>query len=259
MTVNKAEECRNIRVANFGNDPLNPHQLSLMVDEVKLRVQNIKRELYEIGRILTEAREIIPYGGFKDWIESNFDFSYQTANNFMNVYQCCLGRPQLVADFKPSLLYILTAPKFQENIRELFFKYATFFLNIGNKAARDIAIKYSNGEYSLDHPEVKALIKYLEDQDSYEVYNNGLERNIRLVSDLHETVTKTVKDISWPTIEGDQKTQMTNNQHQKVADHIQEMVAAVESILPECKIVEHLEPQIKTKKLKRRIFRKSKF
>jgi hypothetical protein len=177
----------------------------------------------------------------------------------MHVYEHCLRRPQLVEDFKPSLLYILTAPKFQENIRELFFKHATYFKNIGNKAARDISIKYGNGEYPPDHPKVKALIKYLEEQDSCAGYNNDLEKSINRVINLHETVTKTVKDISWPTLEGNQKTQMTKNQHQEVVNRIKGMVEAVESILPECEIVEHLKPQLKIKKLKRRMLRKSKF
>ncbi len=259
MTANNVENCKNARKINFGNDPLNQNQLSLMVDEVNLRVQNIKRELYEIGRVLTEAKIIIGYGGFQDWIESNFDFSYQTANNFMHVYEHCLRRPQLIEYFKPSLLYILTAPKFQENIRELFFKHATFFKNIGNKVASDIAIEFSNGKYPPDHPKVKALIKYLEEQDSCAGYNNDLEKSINRVIDLHDTVNSVVKNVAWPSLNGNPKAQLTNSQHEKISNLIQGMVEAVESILPEFEIVEDLMPEIEIKESKKRFNKNLKF
>ncbi|MDB4442246.1 DUF3102 domain-containing protein [bacterium] len=258
MTIKSADDCRKTRRINFGNDPLNQNQLSLMVDEVNLRVQNIKRELYEIGRVLTEAKKIIGHGGFQDWMEAEFDFSYQTANNFMHVYQCCLGRPQLVEDFKPSLLYILTAPKFQENIRELFFKHASFFKKIGNKAAKEIAIKYGNGEYGPDHQKVKALIKYLEDQDSCDGYSDQLEKSMRSLNGLHDTVINEVEGISWPLLNGHQKTKLTNTQYQEISKLIQGMVEAVESILPVYEIVEDMKAGFKIQESKNRLIRRSK-
>jgi len=258
MNIKNADDCRNSRQRNFGNDPLNQNQLSLMVNEVNLRVQNIKRELYEIGRVLTEAKKIIGHGGFQDWIEANFDFKYPTANNFMHVYKHCLGRQQLVEDFKPSLLYILTAPKFQENIRELFFKHAGFFKKIGNKAAKEIAIEYANGEYPPDHPKVKALIKYLEDQDSCDGYNDHLKKSLGSLNDLHDTVINEVESMSWPSLKGHQKTQLTDTQHKEISKLIQKMLESVETLIPEYEIVQDLKPEFKVRELKKRHIRKSK-
>jgi hypothetical protein len=54
-----------------------------------------RRMVIHIGTLAFER--VCKRGGvnFQDGIKKNFDFSYKTANNFINVYQHCLGFREL--------------------------------------------------------------------------------------------------------------------------------------------------------------------
>lgn len=41
----------------------------------------------EIGRRLTEAKSIVPHGGWADWLENKVEFKQRTANNFMRIFE----------------------------------------------------------------------------------------------------------------------------------------------------------------------------
>ena len=41
----------------------------------------------EIGRRLTEAKSIVPHGGWADWLENKVNFKQRTANNFMRIFE----------------------------------------------------------------------------------------------------------------------------------------------------------------------------
>lgn len=43
--------------------------------------------IIEIGRRMVEAKEMLPYGEFGNWIRDNTGYSSSTANNFMRLYQ----------------------------------------------------------------------------------------------------------------------------------------------------------------------------
>lgn len=41
----------------------------------------------EIGRLLCEAKDIVPHGEWGDWLENNVSYSVSTANNLMRIYR----------------------------------------------------------------------------------------------------------------------------------------------------------------------------
>ncbi|MCQ2484776.1 MAG: DUF3102 domain-containing protein [Clostridia bacterium] len=41
----------------------------------------------EIGRRLTEAKELVPHGGWAEWLEKKVEFKQRTANNFMRIFE----------------------------------------------------------------------------------------------------------------------------------------------------------------------------
>lgn len=49
---------------------------------------NITLAFYiEVGRRLTEAKELLPFGEWGRWLEENFEFSQRTANNMMRCFE----------------------------------------------------------------------------------------------------------------------------------------------------------------------------
>lgn len=41
----------------------------------------------EIGRRLTEAKEVLPHGEWGEWLKNEVEFSQRSANNFMKLFQ----------------------------------------------------------------------------------------------------------------------------------------------------------------------------
>lgn len=60
----------------------------------------------EIGKLLTEAKESVPYGEWGKWLEDNVDYSISTANNLMKLYSCYGEQKELKA--------------FDENVTDIF-------------------------------------------------------------------------------------------------------------------------------------------
>lgn len=65
----------------------NPRTLEMISAEIHTFTASMLNNIIEIGRRLCEAKEMLPYGQFGDWIKSNTDFSRSQANNFMRLFQ----------------------------------------------------------------------------------------------------------------------------------------------------------------------------
>ena len=60
----------------------------------------------------------LPHGKFLPWIADEFEMSDRTANDFMNVAHRFGGKSAIIADFKPSILYALSAPSTSDSVVE---------------------------------------------------------------------------------------------------------------------------------------------
>ena len=59
----------------------------LVAAEIRALTASMLNDVIEIGRRMCEAKEMIPYGEFGEWIKENTGYSSSTANNFMNLYR----------------------------------------------------------------------------------------------------------------------------------------------------------------------------
>ncbi len=68
--------------------PVEPvRTLEMISAEIHTFTASMLNNIIEIGRRLCEAKEMLPYGQFGDWIKANTDFSRSQANNFMRLFQ----------------------------------------------------------------------------------------------------------------------------------------------------------------------------
>lgn len=95
-------------------------QLDLISKEIKTRIKITQYEIFKIGELLCLAKRNCQKAGtgFQKWIEDNFDFSLKTANNFMNVFEQCMGIREIAMKLSPSILYEFSAPSFPEELKE---------------------------------------------------------------------------------------------------------------------------------------------
>ena len=132
--------------------------LDSLAEELKDRSRALKHQLFEIGRLIYEAKKILPHGEFKKWINLNFQHGYKTSYNCMRVYIACLGNPSIVEFFNPSCLYIIAKPSFPEDLREALFEGIKGPVDVSVKELIEVTQKYKNGEISLESEEIQNLL-----------------------------------------------------------------------------------------------------
>jgi hypothetical protein len=229
-----AHEFAKTRKRDFSYDPGSPNQLSLITDEVKAWVNTGKRSIYEIGRLLTVAKSLVDHGEFKEWIAHNFDFSYATANNFMNVFKICIGSPEIVLTIKASILYSIAAPGFPEDLRSYILENGDLQCSV--KGLHEIAKQVKNGKIEPNGPEVDKLFKHKKYKDRYEKFNIEKKRLFNSLKTFRDNASKVPKGSEWPILPGCYKTTLTNSEHDRLNRLKEELNILVHEMFPDYEI-----------------------
>jgi protein gp37 len=92
------------------------------VKERALRIRDVAKRTIEgiilIGQWLSEAKERIPHGGWLPWLESEFGWSRQTADNFIHVFERVKLPKVSNLPIDVTTLYLIAAPKTPEPVRQ---------------------------------------------------------------------------------------------------------------------------------------------
>lgn len=76
-----------------------------------------KQSIVEIGQALIGVKEHLGHGNFLAWVAAEFDWTDQTARNFMNVAAAFKSKDVLNLTIDPSALYVLAAPSTPDPVR----------------------------------------------------------------------------------------------------------------------------------------------
>ena len=147
--------------------------LESLKNELGHRSRAFKFQTFEIGRLIYEAKETLPHGELKPWIEENFHHGYRTANNCMNVFLACMGNPEVVEFFNPSCLYLIAKPSFPDDLRLALFDGVKGPVNIKKKDLIHLSMRIKSNEISIDSEEVQALL--VKDRSSTILERCGIE------------------------------------------------------------------------------------
>lgn len=118
------------------------------VQERAERIHNLARMtatgIVQIGQYLTEVKERLAHGQFRQWIEGEFGWSRQSAVAFMQVYQRfkCQNFGHLQIDI--SALYRIAAPKTPEPVRHHIVARAQNGQVITNRSVRAVVQHYQS-------------------------------------------------------------------------------------------------------------------
>lgn len=178
--------------------------LDSIAQEINHRSKILQHQIFEIGRLLTDAKKILPHGQFDDWLVAETQFSKSSALNFMRVYQTCIGYPEVVQFFQPSELYTIAAPQFPLKFREKLFAKALAERrpnDIGRKQLLEIMDKWKRGEVNIDSPEVQELLEIEKDRDYYYLFFAELNSLLDLLIDRRRKFERLDnKVISYPLL-----------------------------------------------------------
>lgn len=65
--------------------------LDSVAKEINHRGEALKYQIFERGKLLCDAKNLLPHGKFGNWVETKTIFSIETARNFRHVYTACVG------------------------------------------------------------------------------------------------------------------------------------------------------------------------
>lgn len=111
--------------------------------EIRLLFKRTAQGIVEIGHKLIEIKEKLGHGRFLDWLETEFDGTKRTAQQFMNVARYFKGENISDLLLAPSALYILAAPSTPEAARTEALARASAGESITRTTAKAIKQKYA--------------------------------------------------------------------------------------------------------------------
>ena len=121
--------------------------------EIKERLRRTARNIWEVGKKLTEVRSHLEHGQFEGWLSIEFGWSRRTAYNFINVYEAFSDSKNFAQlDIATSALYKLAAPSTPQSVRQEFLSKAEQGEKITHKQISQ-ALKTAKESQLIDSPQ----------------------------------------------------------------------------------------------------------
>ncbi len=99
--------------------------------QARVLSNNIAVNMWELARVFTEAKEVIPHGEFENWVKENTNLSLRTTQNMMAAYRRFGGMPQIENMGQAKTFRLLPLP---EGAEEDFLKTH----DVENMTAREV-------------------------------------------------------------------------------------------------------------------------
>lgn len=110
--------------------------------ELKSLMRRSVQDIIEIGQKLTEVKQQLGYGNFRNWLKAEFDWGIWTATKFMQVAEKfeCVNFTHL--DIAASALYLLAAPSTPDIARKEALELATQGKTVSYTKAKTIVAQH---------------------------------------------------------------------------------------------------------------------
>jgi len=119
--------------------------------EIRGLMKRTVESVFEIGQRLIIVKERLGHGRFGSWLETEFEWSQDTASNFINVAKKFGNLPNLSEfDMAASALYLLAAPSTPDAARDEALARAKAGESITKKTAKSIKQKYTPAAAKLE-------------------------------------------------------------------------------------------------------------
>jgi len=193
-------------------------------ERIKLRLKRTVEDIIEIGRELTAVKADLPHGQFLPWIAAEFEMDQKTAFNFMSVYERFgSGKLGIIPNFKPTILYALSAPSTPEAVIEKAIEKAesgdkVTVADVKDWKAELEAERLRTQEFREESNERRKKIRELEAQ--LELSGRATqEPEIRVVEkapDDYETAKRQASDLAAQTAALQQRLEAMEKQQGKI-------------------------------------------
>lgn len=210
--------------------------LDSIKEELEIRCNGLKMQIFEIGKLLFEAKEILPHGQFKPWINNNFEFCYETALNYMRVYTACMGHPEMVEYFKPASLYVIANPKFPKRLRQDLFEGVKGPVDITKKDLVQLALRFKKGELNISDKEVQDLLIRQRDISRWEEYKTELKSLNKVISKRLKRIVELANNQKVNpliNIDTEDNEQFREDEQHKIIEQVKEFMDEIDNMINE--------------------------
>jgi hypothetical protein len=107
-------------------------------DEIKSLIRRSAQDIIEIGKKLSEVKQQLGHGNFRNWLKSEFNWSLSTAARFMQVSEQFKNVNLMYLQIATSALYSLAAPSTPEEARIEALRRAALGEVITHTSAKDL-------------------------------------------------------------------------------------------------------------------------
>lgn len=218
------------------------YKLSGIVNDIEVRLMNIKHNVYEIGRLLNKAKFILPHGSFEKWIEETFrnELPYPTGYAFMKIYEKFKDNSNLVQKMPTTFLLSMSQKSFPDELIKLIEENADYLekediknVQIAYKDFKSDIISLGQFENTVQK-QIQLAIDISKGKVERRLSNNnrrtlinGMEQIIKAI----ETVRKRINNIeySFPPVENSEEQDSLLNTVKKALSELQQMKEDLEN------------------------------
>lgn len=163
--------------------------LDLIIDEIRLRTSVAGEQVFYIGQLLYEAKQLLPHGSYEKWIERYLpNISLSTAKNFRDVYETFALSPNSIRHLQKSILYFLSSDKCNEQLKEAYLNAEEVDTSISLKELTALSVKMNRQELTIDSPEISRFIHLEQNRIKLHKYATSLhllkDKVIQFLSDV---------------------------------------------------------------------------
>lgn len=138
--------------------------------EIKVLIRQTAKNIVEVGQKLSEVKQQLKHGEFRNWLKTEFNLSISSATKFMQVSEKFKSVNFTHFNFSASALYALAAPSTPDSAREYALRLASKGENITYSKARQIVDQ---------HKKLTEINDYQHNQSNL---NNTSQSNARVIS-----------------------------------------------------------------------------
>jgi hypothetical protein len=157
-------------------------KIAAIVTRVESHLLLVKRNVFEIGKCLSEAKHILPHGTFQRFITEHFnkELPYCTANLYMKIYDKFRLTPKAVLYLPITFLLRLTDSSFPDLVLNIIMENSTSD-SIDYQIISDAFTRFKNKE--IDLPQFEAVAKDQIDLATQMEWGRTEKRNSKAMAD----------------------------------------------------------------------------
>lgn len=106
--------------------------------EIKSLIRQTAQDIFHVGQKLAEVKQQLKHGEFRNWLNTEFNWSISSATKFMQVSEQFKNVNFTHLNFATSALYVLAAPSAPENARQHALQLASRGEHITYSLAKQI-------------------------------------------------------------------------------------------------------------------------